>query len=414
MGAKRAVQGRSKAYDELLFEWNRANNPDWVDPLKVINVGHEIWAVAFSANGEYLLSGGDEGVRLWRAEDGEQMATRNVRCLAVSEDGKWVAAGTWVGGVSVWDAETCERVFSHREDSRDINAVDFSPDSTRLVSGSDNQKAIIWDIATHKRVQTLDHERPVFAAKYSSQGDRIATGTIDFVRVWDNDGHLLETMKVGVTPYHNTGLLWSDNHIFVVFDSKIKQFEASTGSPVSEWSVPNSDEYSCIALPKHGKFIAHTTKRTITFWDTTTHSQFSHTEHTQDIRSIAISPDDWFLAIGGKEGKIVIRNLAHNTVRFVYCWITMYLNNFTGCQSSTREQAQDEPPLTSRGNDNEPPDPAPVGLGHLLTEYAVLTPLSRKNPLNPPKQSPTHMTKAMEVILTYVFVLLSKGVLTIP
>ena len=200
MGAKRAVQARSKAYDELLFEWNRANNPDWVDPLKVINVGHEIWAVAFSANGEYLLSGGDEGVRLWRAEDGEQMATRNVRCLAVSEDGKWVAAGTWVGGVSVWDAETCERVFSHREDSRDINAVDFSPDSTRLVSGSDNQKAIIWDIATHKRVQTLDHERPVFAAKYSSQGDRIATGTIGFVRVWDNDGHLLETMKVGVTP----------------------------------------------------------------------------------------------------------------------------------------------------------------------------------------------------------------------
>ena len=92
----------------------------------------------------------------------------------------------------------------------------------------------------------------------------------------------------------------------------------------------------------------------------------------------------------------------------------MYLNNFTGCQSPTREQAQDEPPLTSRGNDNEPPDPAPVGLGHLLTEYAVLTPLSRKNPLNPPKQSPTHMTKAMEVILTYVFVLLSKGVLTIP
>ncbi|KDQ61757.1 hypothetical protein JAAARDRAFT_150675 [Jaapia argillacea MUCL 33604] len=34
MGAKRAVQGRSKAYDELLLEWNRANNPNFVEPVK--------------------------------------------------------------------------------------------------------------------------------------------------------------------------------------------------------------------------------------------------------------------------------------------------------------------------------------------------------------------------------------------
>lgn len=34
MGAKRAVQGRSKAYDELLLEWQRANNPNFVEPIK--------------------------------------------------------------------------------------------------------------------------------------------------------------------------------------------------------------------------------------------------------------------------------------------------------------------------------------------------------------------------------------------
>lgn len=34
MGAKRAVQGRSKLYDELLLDWNRANNPNWVEPVK--------------------------------------------------------------------------------------------------------------------------------------------------------------------------------------------------------------------------------------------------------------------------------------------------------------------------------------------------------------------------------------------
>ncbi|KAG9317510.1 SCA7-domain-containing protein [Chiua virens] len=34
MGAKRAVQGRSRGYDELLLEWNRAHNPNWVEPVK--------------------------------------------------------------------------------------------------------------------------------------------------------------------------------------------------------------------------------------------------------------------------------------------------------------------------------------------------------------------------------------------
>ncbi|TFK32799.1 SCA7, zinc-binding domain-containing protein [Crucibulum laeve] len=34
MGAKRAVQGRSRSYDELLLEWQRANNPNFVEPVK--------------------------------------------------------------------------------------------------------------------------------------------------------------------------------------------------------------------------------------------------------------------------------------------------------------------------------------------------------------------------------------------
>ena len=34
MGAKRAVQGRSRNYDDLLLDWQRANNPNFVEPVK--------------------------------------------------------------------------------------------------------------------------------------------------------------------------------------------------------------------------------------------------------------------------------------------------------------------------------------------------------------------------------------------
>ena len=34
MGAKRSVEGRSRRYDDLLIEWQRANNPNFVEPVK--------------------------------------------------------------------------------------------------------------------------------------------------------------------------------------------------------------------------------------------------------------------------------------------------------------------------------------------------------------------------------------------
>ena len=301
------------------------------NPVIEINIGSWVDAVTFSANGEYLLTGDNKGVRVWRVENGQQMATLDAlcKCLAVSKDGRWIAAGTSSGEVIAWDAKTYERVIWHRADDRTINGVDLSPDSTRLVSASDNWKVTIWDIGTRKRVQTLDHGNWVKAAKYSPQGDRIATATETSVRVWDsNDGRLLMDIKVTVTPWFNTGLLWFDNHLFVVSGSKITQLEASTGSTVSEWPVPNSIKLPCIALPKHRKFIAYSTQCTVTFWDTATHTQLGLIQHPRSIRSIAVSPDDRFLAVGAEDGKITINSLSRISVSILSLWIVEYTNNF--------------------------------------------------------------------------------------
>ena len=293
------------------------------EPME-ISVNWGLQAVTFSANGEYILSGG-QGVQVRRVEDGKQMAamkTETVCCLAVSKDGRWIAAGSVGGDLYVWDANTYKRVFVGKVGSRRrVHGVDFSPDSTRFVSASDNQTAIVWDIATRERVHTLRHENWVFAAKYSPQGDRIATATKDSVRVYDsNDGRLLVDIKTTVTPWHNTGLAWSNNHLLVLSDGKIKQFETSTGSTVSEWPVPDIDVHSCITLPKHGGFIACSTKRTVTFQDMATHSQLGLIQRPQDISSIALSPDDLFIAIGEEDGKIIIESLSRITVSSMYCW----------------------------------------------------------------------------------------------
>ena len=162
----------------------------------------------------------------------------------------------------------------------------------------------------------------VKAAKYSPQGDRIATASFDSVRVWNSkNGRLLVDIKVTVTPWFNTGLLWVNNLLFVVSDSKIKEIEASNGSVVSEWPAPNTHSGSCIALPKHGKFIAYSTLRTVTFWDTVTHAQLGLIQHSKNIRSIAVSPDDLLLAIGGWGEKSPLIG-CHASLYVVGLWCT--------------------------------------------------------------------------------------------
>ena len=303
-------------------------------PLIELDCGN-ISAVTFGANGEYVVSGGENGIRVWGVEDGKQMATmeaRKVRCIAVSKDGGWIATGN-SKKVVVWDAKTYEKSFTVLKESGHTTGVDFSPDSTRLVTASFNgRSATVWDIATRKPVVgPLRHEKAVRTAKFSLQGDRIATATLDSVRVYDSsDGRLLLDITVKVTPLYNNGLLWSKAHLFVLSDDKVKQIDAATGSAVSEWLVPGGGERKRIALATYGDFIAHSIRRTVTFWDASTHTQLGLIKHPEDILSIALSSDDQFIAIGGKGGKMTIKRLSRiNIVGVVACCITydvIYLN----------------------------------------------------------------------------------------
>ena len=253
-----------------------------------------------------------------------------VSCLAVSEDGEWIAAGTDLGEILVWDAKTYEQVFEKTEGCATITGVDFSPDSTRLVGVSQVTTATVWDIATSQRaLRTLDHTSQVLAAKYSPQGDRIATATWLSVRVWDsNDGRLLVDIPVEVIPRYNTGLLWFNSHIFVISNENTKEIDASTGSLVSGWPVSDTNYDSCISLLQHGNFVAYSARGGTTVWDTSTHNQlcsilqYHNTKHC----SIALSPDGRFLAIAAEDGKIIISRPSHIVVSFVHCRVAAHLN----------------------------------------------------------------------------------------
>ena len=281
-----------------------------------IDAGSEVWAVRFTPNSEYLVTRGWGWIRVWRVKDGKQVAMMKADGawgVAVSKDGRFIAAGSQ-REVLVWDATTHEQVFAGHN-GVPICDVDFSPNSTRLISADSlNNTATIWDVAARKGVRTLNHSWPVLASKYSPQGDRIATVTSDeSVGVWDSDdGRLLVNVKGGLSPFR--GLLWFNNYLFVKTKvSTIKKIDASTGSTISEWSVPRERD-SRIALPQHGQFLAYSIKDNITFWDTSTHIQLGLVSRSSSVCSITFSPSGQRLAFV-QDGNIIIKNLSRVKVR---------------------------------------------------------------------------------------------------
>ena len=68
-----------------------------------------------------------------------------------------------------------------------VTSVAFSPDGQRIVSGSDDYSAKIWDVNSGKELHTLTgHYSSVESAAFSPDGQRIVSGSADkTVKIWD-------------------------------------------------------------------------------------------------------------------------------------------------------------------------------------------------------------------------------------
>ncbi|MDD7589908.1 MAG: hypothetical protein SPJ75_05155, partial [Candidatus Onthomorpha sp.] len=84
--------------------------------------------------------------------------------------------------------------------SEDILSVAYSPDGTKIVSGSGDKTIKIWDANTGERLKTLKgHSSWVSSVAYSPDGTKIISGSADeTVKIWDaNTGQCLKIMKGG-------------------------------------------------------------------------------------------------------------------------------------------------------------------------------------------------------------------------
>jgi WD40 repeat protein len=236
------------------------------DLVRVFEVRDWLGAVAFSPDGERVLTIGMSTATIWEVKTGRVMLPEfekiiNSSSAAFSPDGRYVVTGSIPA--RIWDAATGKlvREFNTYPLSTD-GSVAFTPDGLRILVWTESRKAQLWNAATG----TLDHEFKV----------ELATGN---AVAFSPDGRYVLTQNKG-----KVAQIW----------------EIMTGKLVSEFAAQAAD-FTAFAFSRDGRYALAAERRPV--------AQVRETETAKPvcvfrgeatrIGSVSFSPDGHYLLTAG-------------------------------------------------------------------------------------------------------------------
>ncbi|KAJ5899031.1 hypothetical protein N7495_003775 [Penicillium taxi] len=235
----------------------------------------------------------------------------SVLSIAWSPDGTRLASGSMDDTVRIWDLATGQSVSTLEGHRGLVRSIAWSPDGTRLASGSMDDTVRIWDLATGQSVSTLEgHRGLVRSIAWSPDGTRLASGSIDnTVRIWDPaTGQSVSTLEGHSDSVES--IAWSPDGTRLAsgsYDNTVRIWDPATGQSVSTLEG-HSDSVSSIAWSPDGTRLASgSSDNTVRIWDPATGQSVSTLEgHSNRVLSIAWSPDGTRLASGSYDNTVRI------------------------------------------------------------------------------------------------------------
>ncbi len=159
----------------------------------------------------YLTQSGDLLVHtVASSEDGISRPLRpriaNVLVLALSPDGRRVAAGTGSGEVLLNETEASDHLITAGRQQGLVASLAFSPDGSLLASGGARGEVKIWDVKEGKERRTLNYPQmqdAIASLAFSAHARLLAAGTGDnyntskpgIAIVWEVDTNIAKTYR---------------------------------------------------------------------------------------------------------------------------------------------------------------------------------------------------------------------------
>jgi WD40 repeat protein/tRNA A-37 threonylcarbamoyl transferase component Bud32 len=233
--------------------------------------------------------------------------TGPILAVAYSPDGQRIVTGSADHTAKVWDAARGKELLTLRGHTEPVKSVAFSPDGQRILTGSWDNTAMLWDATNGTRLRILKgHEAAIFSVAFSSNGQRIVTGSQDkTAKVWD-----------AVTGTNLLSFYGHSNGVWAVAFSPDGQRIVSGGwdQTARVWDATNSNELSTLVghrgavlsvafSPGGQSVVTGSQDHQVKVWDAT-HGAALRTlrGHGASVFSVGFSPDGkWIISGSGDQ-----------------------------------------------------------------------------------------------------------------
>jgi len=169
------------------------------EEIKVFKTQENIWSVAFSPDGKYVLSGGSNGqMDLWNISSRKAIRTveasggfmdPRVNAVSFSSDGKLALSGGSDNTVRLWNAINLTQLnkFVGHDSFVGVNSVAFSPDGRYALSAGYDSKIIMWDLVSGSEGRVFLGHTGISgtSAKFSPNGKYVISAGDASTRIWD-------------------------------------------------------------------------------------------------------------------------------------------------------------------------------------------------------------------------------------
>lgn len=318
-GALLATAGR----DRTARVWDIATG----EPVLILS-GHEssVRDVLFTSDGNHLVSGSSDGTaRIWDLASGEAVAVitgheDRIFDVALSADEALLATASRDGTVKLWDltweaeaVSASERmtIVAPGDHGGFVWAATFSPDGQRLATGGADATARVWDVRSGQQLLALaGHNGSVVNLAFGPKGRALASGSLDgTVKVWDvtpEGGREWLTIAAHEDVAHDVqygpeGRLLATTG----FDGKAMLWDADSGELLYTLSN-NPAPVAAAHFSTDGQWLATVSfDGTASVWDVASGERL-HTMrgHEGPVADIAFHPEGDLLATAGGDGTV--------------------------------------------------------------------------------------------------------------
>jgi len=184
--------------DDVVLRWD--NQTEAV--IQVYEHPEDVYTITLTADGTRFYSGTlTIGLHLWDVETAEELMlfeghTAAIYDIELNEDETIVATSSQDGTVRLWDTLTGTQLHRFVGHSNYVYNVAFLPGYRQLLSSSADSTLRLWDIETDEFIRRFEgHEGTVYQAIFNADESRmLSAGRDATVRLWDVEtGEIIRT-----------------------------------------------------------------------------------------------------------------------------------------------------------------------------------------------------------------------------